>query len=271
MKDSQPIPLFWWSEPRLMGKKKENYGDLLSKYLVEKISGRKIIWVHPKKQAWYKLNKSHYLTTGSILAQASKKSIVWGSGIIDRNQPIAEADFRAVRGPETRNFLLNLGYECPETYGDPAVLLPDLYAPKVVQEFELGIIPHYVDHSKVSNLIKENQGIRIIDMMTMDVEKTTREILTCKKIISSSLHGLIVAHSYGIPAVWLRFSQNVFGDDVKFYDYFQSVGMKVGDPGNVVDFDPISLKEWFLISDNLPDQIKMIQLKKGLMEACPFK
>jgi hypothetical protein len=39
---------------------------------------------------------------------------------------------------------------------------------------------------------------------------------------SSSSHGIIV-HAYGIPAVWQKFSNKVFGDDIKYQDYMESV------------------------------------------------
>ena len=80
----QIIQLFYWSEIKFIYKDKENYGDLLSKYLVENISGKKVKWVQPKKQPWYKIDKKNYLAIGSILPHASKNSIIWGSGIIDQ-------------------------------------------------------------------------------------------------------------------------------------------------------------------------------------------
>src|SRR5690606_14410 len=100
----EPIALFYWSEKKFIFRDKENYGDLLSKYLVEKISGRKVRFVHPKKQPWYRWNKKHYLSVGSIIHHATPDSVVWGSGIIDQKQKIAKADFRAVRGPRTRKY-----------------------------------------------------------------------------------------------------------------------------------------------------------------------
>ncbi len=255
-----------------MGKTKENYGDLLSKYLVEKISGKKVKWVHPKKQAWFKWNKTNYLSTGSILAHASKHSVVWGSGVVDKMHSIDEADFRAVRGPETRKFLLDLGYECPEIYGDPAILLPEYFSPKLHKKYQLGIIPHYVDYREVEENYRGFENIKIIDLMTMDVEETTREILQCERIVSSSLHGVIVPHSYGIPAVWLQFSDKVFGDNIKYYDYYKSINIedyKVPDT-DINLLKKASVDELFRNNSSLPDPIVLNKLKEGLQKSCPF-
>ncbi|MUP44181.1 polysaccharide pyruvyl transferase family protein [Gramella sp. BOM4] len=272
MKNLNYIPLFWWSEVYLMGKSKENYGDLLSKYIVEKISGKNAKWVHPKKQAWYKLNKTNFLSTGSILAHATMHSVVWGSGIVDRKHHVNQADFRAVRGPETRSFLLNLGYKCPEIYGDTAILLPDYFSPKVQKKFELGIIPHYVDYKTIKDKYGKYENIKVIDLMTLDVEKTTTEILSCRRIVSSSLHGLIVPHAYGIPAIWIQFSNKVFGDNIKYEDYYQSVQMEeYKNPDNGLNLtDDSHVEDLFQKYESLPDPKLISELKIGLKNSCPF-
>lgn len=272
MAETKQIPLFWWSEIRLMGKKKENYGDLLSKYIVEKLSGRQAKWVHPKKQAWYKLNKTHYLAAGSILAQATSDSIVWGSGIVDRKLKIAKSRFYAVRGPETRKHLIQQGLDCPEVYGDPAILMQDFYAPEIAKKFKLGIIPHYVDFKNVSAKYHNVEGIKVIDLMTLDIEKTTDEILACEKIISSSLHGLIVPHTYGIPALWMKFSDNVFGDNIKYQDYFSSVDIfNYEIPSYHHSMNLEELLAGFQNVPEIPNPDRIIKLKKGLIEHCPFR
>ncbi|MFD2834222.1 polysaccharide pyruvyl transferase family protein [Gramella sp. AN32] len=254
-----------------MGKHKENYGDLLSKYIVEKISEKQVKWVHPKKQPWYKLNNRNYLAAGSIIHHANKNSIIWGSGIIDFEQKVVNADFRAVRGPETRNYLINLGYDCPEVYGDPAILLPNFYIPQVKKKFKLGIIPHYTDYNQIIQLFSKNTEINIIDLMTNSIEKTTDEILSCEKIISSSLHGLIVPHAYGVPAVWIPFSNKPFGNAIKYKDYYNSVGC--------INYDAPVFKSNYQIEDfinlfnslfNLPEKSKIVKLKEDLMASCPF-
>ena len=269
---SQNIPLFYWSEIKFIFKKKENYGDLLSKYLVEKISGKEIQWVHPKKQPWYKWNKTNYVTIGSIIHHASKDSIVWGSGIIDEEQPITKADYRAVRGPQTRKFLLELGYECPKVYGDPALLLPKYYYPEIKKKYKVGIIPHYHDFKFVSENYMNDPEILVIDLMTLDVEEVTRQILSCEKTISSSLHGVIVSHAYEIPSIWVEFSDKIFGDGIKYVDYLESVGLSVYKPEFLGKNKSVKELEVLVESlPNLPEKTKIIELQEGLMRVCPFK
>lgn len=266
-----PIPLFYWSERKFTFKDNENYGDLLSKYIVEKVSGKPVKFVHPKKQAWYKWNKNNFLAIGSIIHHATKESIVWGSGIIDHEQMVHEADFRAVRGPRTKGYLQKQGYKCPEVYGDPALLLPKYYKPKVEKEYLLGIIPHYHDYQEIVELYKHEKDIKVVDLMTMDIEKVTREILQCEKIVSSSLHGLIVAHAYQIPAIWIEFSQKLFGDGIKFKDYLESVEIPFYQGKFIKEkYSLKSLQELVNNHKNLPRSSKVRELQQGLIDSCPF-
>jgi pyruvyltransferase len=46
-----------------------------------------------------------------------------------------------------------------------------------------------------------------------------REISRCRHLLSTSLHGLVVADSYGIPAAWARLSPDLIGATYKFHDH----------------------------------------------------
>ncbi|XMO86570.1 polysaccharide pyruvyl transferase family protein [Algibacter sp. AS12] len=272
MLKQEKIRLFWWSESLLMGKEKENYGDVLGKYLVEKISNQEVQFVHPKKFRMSNFWNPIYVTAGSILAHVNKKCIVWGSGIINKNQIVKKAKFLAVRGPETRNALINQGYQVPEIYGDPALLLPDFYNPEISKTYQLGIIPHYVDYKFVKEKFGYLKNVLIIDLMTNSIEKTTNEILQCKHIMSSSLHGVIVSHTYNIPALWIKFSDKLFGDDIKFTDYFKSVKIESYNPMNISVLNEVdNIEKLFQNKNALPDQRVISNLKVGLMAVCPFK
>ncbi|MEX0996584.1 MAG: polysaccharide pyruvyl transferase family protein [Flavobacteriaceae bacterium] len=271
MLNNKKIRLFWWSEPFLQGKPKENYGDLLGKYLVEKISGKEVVWVHPKKWHFKDYFQPIYVTAGSILAHVNQKCIVWGSGIILKDQVVKPAKFLAVRGPQTRKRLLEQGYKVPEVYGDPGLLLPLYYNPPTEKKYKLGIVAHYNDFKTVQPLYENDTEILLIDLMTNDIEATTDLFLQCDKIVSSSLHGLIIAHAYGIPALWVQFSDKLFGDGIKFQDYYESVKLPFSIPEiGTGKQSPEAFLNRFNSQPSLPDADVIARLQKGLMEVCPF-
>ena len=266
------LRLYFWQEKRDNGK--ENYGDLMSKYLVEKISKKKVITVtHPSNRLYKHLFK-HYLAIGSIISSANKNSIVWGSGIIKKDVNIRNAKFLAVRGPKTRNRILEKGFDCPEIYGDPALLMPNYFKPQIDKQYKIGIVPHYVDYKAIKESFKKNSSVKIINLLTNDVEQTTKEILQCHQIVSSSLHGVIVSQAYNIPALWLQFSNKLSGDNIKFYDYYESVGVPFKEG---IFIEPENLNESLiekLLKNNkhvlLADDLLLEQRKNDLLESCPF-
>jgi|GEM_PF-388686 len=266
--------LFWYQMKRKDGL--ENYGDIVGPFLFEKISGKS-----PKNYLDfrpYRFRKlfPHYLTVGSILNKSTNaNSIVWGSGIIKKDQDVNHCTFLAVRGPRTRARLIDLGCEVPEVYGDPALLLPNFIKNTVEKKYELGIIPHYVDYAIIKSLFENDKRIKIIDLVTSDIEKTTREILECKNIISSSLHGVIVSHAYQIPALWVKFSDKLAGDNVKFYDYFESLNLNYTEEF-FIEITATNYENFIkLLSENstilLPDLSLLDFRKEQLLLSCPFK
>ncbi|KVV15885.1 hypothetical protein AP058_00501 [Flavobacterium sp. TAB 87] len=167
--------------------------------------------------------------------------------------------------------MLAQGYEVPAIFGDPALLLPRYFNPKVEKKYRLGIIPHYNDAVFVDALKLESADVCVISMMTNDIEGKTIEFLQCEKIISSSLHGIIVAHAYGIPAVWQRFSDQVFGDDIKYQDYFESVALESYKPSiQLKPYADSELAALFNKYPNLPEKQVLENLRNGLMEVCLF-
>jgi pyruvyltransferase len=193
-------------------------------------------------------SEPHLIICGSTLRWVSKTSIVWGAGAI-----AAEALFMqrgekplqvaAVRGPLTRQRFIDAGVPCPKVYGDPALLFSNYYHPAVEPEFELGIIPHYIDQDApaLQHLAKDKR-VKILDITQKGVDEKIYsfidDVARCKRIASSSLHGIILADSYEIPSLWLEFSNKVVGKGFKFHDYFQSVGRTDNAPTQMTDDKP---------------------------------
>lgn len=215
--------LHWCKFNRKDGR--QNYGDLLSTFIVKKLSNKLVFHVkHPKMRRYSFLKV--YTCIGSKIRTVSENTIVYGSGIISENEKFLKAKFISVRGPRTIKRIIELGYNTTNIIGDPALLMPKFHKQKVDKKYDVGIIPHYVDYEFTLNLFSQNPKIKVIDMLTNDVIKTTNEILECRITYSSSLHGIIISHAYNIPCIWIKISNKLSGDNIKFYDYFESVGLK---------------------------------------------
>ncbi|WP_406657768.1 polysaccharide pyruvyl transferase family protein [Methanolobus sp. ZRKC2] len=255
------ITVWWWDAG------KDNWGDALNPFLVEYISGKKPL----KSDCFFpslKINPT-YSVIGSILEKASNKEklIIWGSGFLYETGQLNKEPLKiaAVRGPLTRNIILNQGIECPEIYGDPALLLPRYYFPKRTKKYKLGVIPHHIDqdNSLIDNF-RSNKDVLIIDILG-DIHEFVDDICSCENVASSSLHGLIAADSYGVPSVWIKLSDKILGDGFKFRDYYLSIKKE--------DVSPMIIDESTTVENICAKaQKNMIQLDLDkLLDSCPFK
>ncbi len=209
---SKNIPLYYWREPKWF-----NFGDYISLKLVERIVNRPV-QVYVKNQKSRKL-----LAIGSILYFAAQGDVVWGSGIngkrfSKKDYSFTELDVRSVRGPCTREFLMEvLGVPAPEVYGDPALLFPYLFPEfkrKAKPSYDYVVIPHYLEtHMFPPGLCKN------VVYPTESWDYVVRRILDSKFVIASSLHGIIIAEAFGIPARMLRVTEKepLF----KYIDYYR--------------------------------------------------
>ncbi len=220
-----------------------NWGDALAPQLLTWLSGTKPELV-PLREA---CDRPNLLTVGSVLRMVDENTTVWGAGFISRDDGLGLTHWdagasavvarpravRAVRGPLTREKLLAMGIPCPQVYGDPALLLPRFVPPASRTRFELGVVPHYTDrHDPALAELRRDPKVKVIDVRVgrlghwlgrPDLMAFARAVSACEKIVSSSLHGLVVAESYGVPSQRLRLGDGLIGGDFKFEDFFASV------------------------------------------------
>lgn len=176
--------------------------------------------------------------------------IVWGTGCISPNEiGFIPSKVYAVRGPLTRDELLKKDIQCPEIYGDPALLFPEIYNPTLKFKYKYGIIPHYIDFTDPSSLKSiyhlESQGVKVINI-TSGIFNFIDELLQCQNILSSSLHGLIMADAYNIPNIRVKLSDKLAGGNFKFTDYSLSVNkpLVIGDINNFKNLEYSCNIQW---------------------------
>ena len=227
---------------------KGNFGDVLTPYILDYFN---INYKFVKKHA-----DADLLCVGSIARRANSKTTVLGSGIISQRDKLSiHANWILVRGPLTRKRILDLGGNCPEIYGDPALLLP-LFLDESKKEYDLGLVPHHIDFGLIRSKYPNKNIIQLRDVHKSPLE-AAKEITKCRKIISSSLHGIIAAHAYNIPAAWVSSENKLKGDDSKFYDYFASVGIE--HPQKTTIEDPVFTVPNIDLKPNLINAFKGIQ------------
>jgi pyruvyltransferase len=252
------INLAWWT-----GVGGKNWGDMISPIIAQKISNAEIIHVPPHDTS----NVFRYYSVGSIVPPASTNSEIWGSGIIQNIDKVhvKPKKIHAVRGPLTRQIFLKNDVECPDVYGDPALLLPRWYMPVIKKTHKIGIIPHYIDqgHPWVE-INRNNPEVKIINILG-GASHVVDEILSCENILSSTLHGIIAADAYGVPSKWIKLSNKLTGGSFKFEDYFMSVKREDIEPTVIVP--TLSLNN---IMSSMQKYTIDIDLDK-LFEACPYK
>ncbi|MDO5631576.1 MAG: hypothetical protein Q4G22_07040 [Paracoccus sp. (in: a-proteobacteria)] len=254
--------MFWWWPDQ-----KINFGDWVGPLIYEWRTGRRPLYCNSAGSA----RGQYYLTAGSILSfnHQPDRAVVWGSGVISDQVPISRPkQIHAVRGPMTRQRYLDEGFDCPDVYGDPGILVPHvLELDGISPNFRLGIIPHFSEAHMVPELVRANPDIKIIDVLS-DVETVSRQIADCAHICSSSLHGLIITHALNRPAAWIRFSEGTHIDGWKFQDYYRS--------GRIEDLSGPSWINAEVTPDDLIDLARRAprpdteRLMNPLLQACPF-
>lgn len=174
-----------------------NVGDTLTPVILEHFTEHKAEWVPTTESG-------KLLMCGSILEFALPGDTVLGAGDYRLpTQDLSDVKILALRG--------RVSGQAP-CYGDPALLLPLIYKPKINKTKTVGLIPHVWDQKNYPEFIDVNLTWRnFVD-----------EILACENIVSSSLHGFIIAQAYGVPAEWVHYSE-IPGARIKYTDYLTGV------------------------------------------------
>lgn len=199
-----------------------NWGDIVSFPIVKTISQSEKIELTNDRVG------GKLIVVGSVLQHLNDGDLVWGGGAIDQNHISARPEkVFAVRGPLTRNELIMRGIDCPDVYGDPALLMPYITDYKRKEpKYKYGLIPHYADEGEIEVENLKKQGVKIIDICA-GLHEFIEDILDVEFILSSSLHGLIAADAWGIPNARVIIRGKLYGGHFKFIDYFLSVNRKI--------------------------------------------
>lgn len=199
------VPVFWW-------KGFKNFGDGLTRLIVESVSGQQVRYVDQHDP----IAKLHAIGTNAHFAKAGDH--LWGTGVrFKAPSPSKGVTIHAVRGPDSRNVFLKYGFDCPEVYGDPALLLSRFYRPKREKRKGIAVLPHYHDRRLRGGdyrLSVEDEPFEVVD-----------QIASAEILVTSSLHAMLVADVFEVPVALVRYSEHLPAEPLfKYVDYLHSTG-----------------------------------------------
>ena len=256
--DTGVLPLAWAGTTTKMDY--QNLGDALSPIMAALMSGlevQRVPTASPKIRMACVGTIAHGFSGGECW--------FWGTGSSPWRNPSAPApERRAFVGAEEPGFhatatrgllseeLISGDVGKIGVYGDPVWLLPRFYNPKPRKTWKLGVIVHLselADRATTPNLKPEllrylipedfRDEVRIIHTVTeigvAPMKARIDEILACERIVSTSLHGMVFAESYGIPCLHFPTSgakgpgARVLTDlnlDLRFVDLYSGLGLE---------------------------------------------
>jgi hypothetical protein len=219
------VPLAWAGSTTTMDYL--NIGDALSPVMVALMSGLDVRRVPTKSQS---LRMGCVGTVGHGFSGGEVH--FWGTGSSPWSNPSAAAEERkpfviepdwnfivhATRGPVSEKLLTGKAEGTVGVYGDPVWLLPRFYAPKIEKKWKLGVIVHLSelsDRATEAHVREELVRYHIPDELKDDIHiintvsdirvgaigENIDEMLACERLVSTSLHGMVFAESYGIPCL----------------------------------------------------------------------
>jgi pyruvyltransferase len=254
---ADPVKLYWWKD-------KPNFGDALSQGVVSHVLGRPAHWTSEANCQMFAI--------GSILHRANAiplrevKPIVWGSGHTKPVNPdiLDRLDIIAVRGPITASYLNIRSI----AMGDPGLFAAELLPDVAQKKYRVGVIPnhHQTRYFRKLALPQDDTAI-LINPATRDYLSVVRLISECEFILSSSLHGLVVADSLGIPNQWIDPFGIADAARLKYYDYALSIGRILGEPVPVQSIKDAAQACLGPFNAELPYSEGIAASKAGLLDA----
>lgn len=220
-----------------------NMGDMLNKDIIEKCFGYEVVRRSylTGKLSGIGSGLGNYTYEDESWKNALKalsgiffpEVYIWGTGFVRYKERDTRFYKRAthvcaVRGELSKKRVeAMLGKRLDVPTGDAGILAALLLDQMPEKRYEVGIIAHYKEQEEpvFQELLRCYPGSRFIDVRKSPIE-VTEEIAQCGVVISSSLHGLIIADSLRVPNVHVVATDNLLGDGFKFNDYYSAYGLK---------------------------------------------
>ena len=166
------------------------------------------------------------LLIGSIGHMIKDNDLLCGIGINDIMPPVnskRKCTILGLRGPLSYEAFKKAGHDVSNInfLMDPGLLLKYFFSSEELSYSgkDIIFIPHYRERYTYKNYDIPN-GIKLIDI-DCDPINLGRKIINAKPVYTSSLHGIIFAHSLGRPCIFVQ--PQTKESLIKYVDYYTSI------------------------------------------------
>jgi pyruvyltransferase len=194
-----------------------NFGDLLTPALLRHYGFNPV---------WATAHRAKVIAVGSLLQAVPETydGYILGTGLIYSScaPRFDRATVLGIRGKLTHQ---RIGSPRGVVLGDPGLLAARLLSRRHESEWTLGIVPHYIEKAdrRVQQIKRRfPDHVRVIDVQRPSFA-VLEDIDKCEFILSSSLHGLVVADALGKRNGWMYLTDKVAGGGFKFHDYYSAL------------------------------------------------
>lgn len=211
-----------------------NFGDSLSAIVVALLSGSEIL------HSDFDSDSERLAAIGTIAHELDGGTVhLWGTGLdvkvsrvpgkryFDARDMKTKFIVHALRGKISEHAFSSIGLMARRVYGDPAILLSKLLKSFVGEEKngKVGIVCHLSDLDNYSSdslpnpsykrYFSDDPRLKFISPITKpdpySVIQKVKEIASCSYVLSSSLHGLVIADAFQVPSVFISPAEGITG------------------------------------------------------------
>lgn len=259
-----PIKLYWWSDH---DNGITNFGDEMTRDVLLNIYGYRSIQASPET--------AELAGAGSIVEILSNRHnkenciYVWGSGFMWEDNKhigsIKNLKFAGVRGVKSLA-KLNKHDQKNVFLGDPGLLASLVYQKSKKKDAKIGVVVHFADaEDPIVRKLKKDSRFKIINPL-QNPALVAKDITSCRLVLSSSLHGLIFADSFGVPNIHVKFSNKVAGGSFKFEDYYSATTRKY----KQASLDKIFNDDYLIeITSSYQKVAKLRSIQRKIIKALP--
>lgn len=243
-RDKKPIKLYYQPAG-------SNFGDMLSPRLVSAILGRDCVPARPQS--------ADLVAIGSLMERCVAKRwkrpfygrvdplCVWGPGFLYPGRTYSRTFLSciALRGQYSRDRVRGVNRSC--VLGDPGLLTGLLFPQaSAAKGSDILVFRNIADQGEWVRAALDNEQLRAHHVsVSGDVDDILSAIANADLVISSAMHPLIIAISYGKPVIWVDPDESgIEGGRYKYYDFFSAFGMQP---------EPVSRSATFWTTTSLGD------------------